>query len=178
MVFDRVGFSRFDFSFHEPRMRLKFCAIFRHFLLHLWDFFQNFSSRFGSGNGRRLESGGGRYLKYRSPHVPNRVGQSPPALPFLHVSLPQGPACVAFCHLGPFRRSQTWSSHWPANRRAVDGVSGMGGLWPRAARTQKKESTHGSATPSRRPRVRAAESPAPGRRLPSCSRMPARRGDG
>jgi hypothetical protein len=42
------------------------------------------------------------------------------ALPFLLISLPPGPARVAFYHLGASRRAKIWSMHWPANRRAGD----------------------------------------------------------
>ena len=56
-------------------MRLKFGGLFRNFLLGPCEYFQKFSSRFGSGTEGRYETGGGRCLKYRPPPVPN---QPPP----------------------------------------------------------------------------------------------------
>ena len=48
-------------------MRLKFGGLFRNFLLGPCEYFQKFSSRFGSGTEGRCETGGGRCLKYRPP---------------------------------------------------------------------------------------------------------------
>ena len=74
-------------------MRLKFGGLFRNFFLSPCDFFQIFSSRFGSGIRGIHEIGGGRYLKYRPPPFPTKRRSGDGdflALPFLLVSLPRG----------------------------------------------------------------------------------------
>ena len=152
---------------------MKFGELFRHFLLSVWDFFQNFSSRFGSGNGARQGTGGWTVIEIPSTPRPGRPQRARPITARGTASSSRGRFSSSRCIRGPPLLPPATlvlcgvpSSHWPATSR-----------W-HLRHGRPPSATHGSATASRRPRVRAAEPLAPGRRLPLRWRMRARRGDG